>query len=380
MKTKLLSIMLALSMAVTMLAACQRGSEKETSQLMEFVDTTPYAYFTEILQKEEGEDFVILNLTDVQMTPDEWKKDSVQYKGLKYNVDELIKRNSPDLITVSGDIAQDPKSASEFRLFADFIDGYGIPWAPVWGNHDYKCGNDGDFEEAFELVDEASFIFDSYEYCIFEKGPIPQGNGNYLIGIEENGRIVEAIFMVDCLDLGTCGALGNQITIPFLYGTETLPHIEWYKEAVAAITELGCNDSLIITHVPIECYYNAIDAAYKNRDVTLEESYTDEPWNPGYEDSFGVIQEGPTGVSFDDKFFEAIKEMNGHTKNVLVGHDHINNFSIEYEGIRLTYSLKTGIGNYYNPEMIGGTVLKVNSEGIYDLCHDYVDMSDFINQ
>lgn len=374
---RLISLLLTTVLSLPVLAACQTEPRPE---LVEFIDTSPYSYFTEVLQKEEGEDFVILNLTDVQMMPIQWNQDLVWYQGLKYTVDELIVRVSPDLITVSGDITQDPESAEEFRLFADFIDAYGIPWAPVWGNHDYKCGNLGDFETAFQIVDEASEIFTSYEHCIFEKGPIPQGNGNYVIGIEENGKVVEAIFMVDCLDMGTCGALGSAITIPFLYGTETLPHVDWYKEVVSAITELGCNDSMIITHVPLDCYTDAINAAYKNKDATLEESYTDEPWNPGYEDSFGVFREGPTGDSFNDGFLEAIKEMNGHTKHILVGHDHINNFSIKYEGVRLTFSLKTGIGNYYAPELVGGTVMKVNSEGIYDLYHEYVDVSEFIVQ
>ena len=177
--------------------------------------------------------------------------------------------------------------------------------------------------------------------------------------------------MMDCLDRGLCGTLGNEVIIPMLYEQETLPHLDWYKESIAKLKELGCTDSTLITHIPLDCYSDAIEAAYKNPECTLEESYTDEPWNEGYEDSFGVWGEGPTGISFDDLFFEAIQEAGNHTKHVLVGHDHYNNFSIDYEGIRLTYAMKTGPGSSYINDLRGCTVIKVGSEGVSELYHEY---------
>ena len=49
---------------------------------------------------------------------------------------------------------------------------------------------------------------------------------------------------------------------------------------------------------------------------------------------------------------------------MLAGHDHKNNFSINYKGIRLSYGLKTGYGSYYDRQLVGGTLLTVTDSGI----------------
>ncbi len=352
---RIICVFLVLAMALAVFAGCS-DLEKESQGI-----------FSRILKKEKGEDFVILNMGDPQFIPEQWAENSSTYKSLKFTMDALVEKLDPDLITVTGDIMQMPESDDEIRHFADFMESYGIPWAPVWGNHDYSCGNEG----GIARLKANAQVLSEYENCLFKQGPIDEASGNYIIGIREGNRLVEAIFMMDCLDMGVCGTLGNSVTIPMLYNQETLPHLDWYKDSLEIIKSLGCTDSTLMTHIPLECYNDAIKAAYKNPECTLEESYTAEPWNEGYEDSFGIWQEGPTGISFDDKFFETIKETGTHTKHVLVGHDHLNNFSINYEGIQLTYTMKTGSGNEYQNELRGCTVIKVGSEGVTELYHEY---------
>jgi len=55
-----------------------------------------------------------------------------------------------------------------------------------------------------------------------------------------------------------------------------------------------------------------------------------------------------------------------------VGHDHNNNWIIRHRGIRFVFSLKTGPGCYWEPELNGGTVIKITSNGIGDIYHEYV--------
>ena len=57
----------------------------------------------------------------------------------------------------------------------------------------------------------------------------------------------------------------------------------------------------------------------------------------------------------------------GSTKNVIVGHDHLNNFSINYQGIRLTYGMASSSVGL--KKKVGGTLLTINDEGKADLCH-----------
>ena len=67
-----------------------------------------------------------------------------------------------------------------------------------------------------------------------------------------------------------------------------------------------------------------------------------------------------------------------HTRHVIAGHEHINNFSIPYEGIRLTYGTKLGMGCYWDADLNGGTVLTVTEQGVQELRHEYVDVSHLL--
>ena len=64
----------------------------------------------------------------------------------------------------------------------------------------------------------------------------------------------------------------------------------------------------------------------------------------------------------DNGFFAMIKAL-GSTRNVICGHDHTNCASIIYEGVRLTFALKTGDRCYWKEGLSGGTVIRVDDEG-----------------
>ena len=65
----------------------------------------------------------------------------------------------------------------------------------------------------------------------------------------------------------------------------------------------------------------------------------------------------------------------GLTRHVFVGHDHVNNSSISYQGVRLTYITKC-VGDYADPDFNGGTVVRITENGIADIFHDYVNIRD----
>ncbi len=49
--------------------------------------------------------------------------------------------------------------------------------------------------------------------------------------------------------------------------------------------------------------------------------------------------------------FDVFKKTDS-TKYVFAAHDHLNNFSVDYEGIRLTYTMKTGDRCSYLPNQM----------------------------
>lgn len=78
---------------------------------------------------------------------------------------------------------------------------------------------------------------------------------------------------------------------------------------------------------------------------------------------FGEKRETVCCPSVNSGFFQVIKDLDS-TKNVIVGHDHINCYSVLYEGVRLTYGLKTGDRCYANDDLNGGTLLTITDNGV----------------
>ena len=66
----------------------------------------------------------------------------------------------------------------------------------------------------------------------------------------------------------------------------------------------------------------------------------------------------------DDKFVPEATAIG--IKDFVCGHDHENNFTINYLGARFTYCVKTGQTVYYHEEeninLNGATIFKISSE------------------
>ncbi|MBE6540948.1 MAG: hypothetical protein E7672_00655 [Ruminococcaceae bacterium] len=323
------------------------------------------------LKKDPARDYKILNLTDTQMRNDDWEEDRVRRKVLDYTVEELVKRTSPDLITISGDIAGVGRIPS-YTMFADLMESFGIPWAPVWGNHDI---------DEVENMDKVADLFLSYPHCIFEKGEREMGHGNYIISIEENGTPVHALFMMDSHDGGGFWAPdGSRV-----HGSDKLwdNQLYWLAEQNEMLRSRGCRDTSLHIHQPIRAYKHAWEAAFREgfdrREISVEDTYTGECWRDGYKDSFGVCREGVSCHPLEDGVLEALID-GGTTRHVFCGHDHCNNFSIKYHGVRLTYNMKTGCGSAWKEDTNGGTLITVGSDGIKDVRHEYIDVSHLVEE
>lgn len=309
------------------------------------------------LEKKPGKDFVLLNLADIQLNAD----GSYGHAGDLYKqiVNSLVEELDPDLITLSGDNAWDFMAYLEL---VKYIDSLNIPWAAVMGNHDGQ-GLANEFCAAYYLANAKN--------SLFKYGPKDMGYGNYIINVTENGKIIHTIFMMDTHSNAKDTEAGKINYAPD--GKNDYDHLwanqlEWYKWAVNGITASAGHtvESTVITHIP----------CYEYRTAFAEAQYdeaTDSFINPEYTNtSYGHIEEGIYSAEGNNGFFALCKEL-GSTKNMIAGHDHINNFSILYQGIRLSYSLKCGSGCYWNPKMSGGSTITINSDGVGTFAHHYTN-------
>jgi len=322
------------------------------------------------LTNNSERDFCLLNLTDPQLKTEEWNENSKTGNIFKKTVETLIERVSPDLITLSGDLSYADDFAS-YKKFADYFDSFKIPWTCCFGNHDNQ---DGD-EAMQKVIDE----YMKHEFFVFEKCDSSLGNSNTVILIEKNGKSAEGVILMDTHDrvpykTDSCGK--NQA-----WGYLTPKQLIWYEESVLKLKELGCNDTILITHIPINAYILAANAAFKNpvpdKSVKLSDSYGPDIWNDGYEDSYGVLHEPISAYPEDEGAFDLIRKL-GSTKNIVCGHNHINNWVVKYDGVRFIFGTKTGSGSYWEPEINGGTVLNINENGVVSVKHEYIDVSNIL--
>lgn len=318
-----------------------RSSELASSYVGEVSDEVWGGEFTYddmvTVKKEQGKDFVILNLTDLHFGDYDYRRFTAL--GVILTAKQLVRKIQPDLITVSGDIVCTDSTVYSVKRFTDLMESFGVPWAPVFGNHDDEGNCDLNY-----LAD----IMLKSPHCHLRKGPASMGVGNYVVGVtEEDGsggeRIVEALVMMD-----SHHAACNE------------EQVAWFAWAADGVNRLSGGNAEITTmlHIPLAQYQFGCDEKWDSEKNT---------WKPdsGAVGTYGekiCCARDADGNPVDNGLFGAIKNAGG--KYVFCGHEHLNNFSFLYDGVRLTYMMKIGIASGFSPLLNGGTKIVVGDSGI----------------
>jgi 3',5'-cyclic AMP phosphodiesterase CpdA len=274
----------------------------------------------EIHTMQTDGEFRILQLTDIQLDMPFQSR-----KTLERVIDTLIEENDPDLIVLTGDNVAGPFSHFYVDYVIELMDSYKIPWAPVFGNHDREL-NANLYYQAEK--------YEASEYCLFKEGPSDiHGVGNYVINIMNRSTPIYTLFMMDSNGNRDYVVDGETVdNIDYIYPDQ----IEWYEDNVSGISAINGTavPSMAFFHIPLMEYKTAYDLAIDGSDeATLLGGERRENECPPLEN---------TG------FFDSMK-ING-TTHVFVGHDHINDYTVLYQGIYLTYGVKTGNFSYHEKD------------------------------
>ena len=244
------------------------------------------------IQKPKDRDFIILNLTDIHADNCDWSPDHKHNAPLVTTIRQTIERVKPDLITLSGDYAWAGQNESYVHL-GKLIEEYNTPWTLVWGNHDQERG--------YELLDGVVESLQQFEHLIYENGPKELGRGNFVIAICEGEKIIEGLIMMDTHNrVKFINKDGNE---DWGWGKVFPNQIEWYRENVCKLTDLGCKETMVITHQPIYAYKLAIKNALKDgidiKSISVADALKGEHFKDGYDTSFGINYEDVLTDNFD---------------------------------------------------------------------------------
>lgn len=321
-------------------------------------------------------DFVILQLTDVHIGGGSFSsnKDKLALNAIS----ELVNTAKPDLIIVTGDIAYPvPFASGSFnnlnptKVFANLMESLGVYWAVAFGNHDTEVYSYYNREELskYYLSEEINYAQNKNAHCLFQTGPTDKidGYGNYFINVKNSqGLITQSLVMID----SHAYIEGDYFGIKWRYDNIHQNQIDWYSAEITKLDQqnkaIDANypmiKSLAFFHIPLEEYLTAW------REYTQNDNQDTE--NVKYK--YGVAGESGKIVycgTYEDEMFETMKEL-GSTQGMFVGHDHLNNFSIEYKGIRLTYGMSIDYLAYSGiseqTEQRGGLVITTSNDSTFD--------------
>lgn len=290
-------------------------------------------------------------------------------------VSAMVSYEKPDLVILTGDqvfpvpfYSLNNNNQRAFKAIAAMFESLGVYWTAAFGNHDSEVYSSNTRKGVSSL-----YANEDLKYCLFRNnysGSIT-GECNQIINFyHTNGLINKTIYIVDSNDYQNrllCGLDGK-------YDNVHQNQIEWYEENVQernaynqnVLSSIGDEivnkenylpaQSFVFLHIPLYEYKEAIDL-YKNNDSSVIYN-------------FGVVGEDVACSNKKDNFFSSMVKYNS-TKGVFCGHDHINNISLKYKGIDLTYGMSIDYLAYRNISKYGlqrgCTILKLNEDATYQI-------------
>lgn len=310
--------------------------------------------------------FVIAQISDLHWSNATNVKQSEDY--LTALISEIKQEKGQiDLLVFTGDQFM-LASKDTVCTFTKMMERIQIPYATVWGNHD------------FENTYTKSWIQDHFRdapYSIYQAVDHDNvyGESNYIINLTANGKKDgEVKYQLAMLDSG--GQLIDQrFSLGAGYDYIREDQVEWWKaehdQAGSAVP------TIMYYHIHQESMVKAYEAYEKDPSAYKAKYYKLEGW-------------GGNKLGYDN-LFETAK--NNNVKAMFMGHCHANDFTIDYEGVTLGFGVKTGPELYYGKisqekshevgldqafDLQGSSVVTLNGSS-FELEHCYFNKTEGAN-
>ena len=319
-----------------------------------------------------NEDFTVLQLTDLHIGGGilSYKKDKLALRA----VASMITEQKPNLVVITGDIAfplvhysGTGNNKSAHKIVAEMMEALQMYWVPVFGNHDTEIYSKFNREKIGDFYES-----DSYPHCLFKKGERNlDGCGNSLIPIKNDADIiVQSLVFLD----SHAYTDDNKFGLYRKYDCIKENQVKWYKNEMENAIQHNQNivtnmdtehktklqnkyckgNSLVFFHIPIQEYQDAYeDYLNKSPDATL------------FYGQYGEKNHAVHHPVQHDALFETASLLKGHI-GFFCGHDHLNNASILYKDIRLTFGYSIDYLVYF----------RIHKYGLYRGCTNITIKTD----
>lgn len=300
--------------------------------------------YSDRLQFNQNKTFKIVQFTDMHINADGIKS-IAPLRMLK----EVITSEQPDLVVFTGDIITEKPIIKGWDKLLGIMENFNIPYAVVPGNHDD--------EQDVKRDSIASYVSNFPHSLMVAKTDGVFGNGNYFVRIKGSEDTLTK-FMLWFFD---SNAYSRDTNING-YGWIDQTQISWYKKESAFLSAENHHapyPSLAFFHIPLPEYRTAFN------NNTLQRT--------------GERKENECSPEFNSGMYAAMIE-SGDIFGVFCGHDHDNNYVVNYGGIALSYGRFSGGNNIYHHIERGARVIELTEGDKKFTSWEHLENGDIINR
>ncbi len=321
--------------------------------------------------REDGT-FRILHLSDIHEVSPEMDDD--EDRSIPENcsietinvIEKCLEYAKPDLVVFGGDnisgfweeFTYDYMEETILKIIEPIVR-RNIPLAIVFGNHDAEA------EYVVPALAKENQItiysrYPNFRGCYNEADVFGCGNCSLPIFSGDGKRIAKNIWLIDSNDY-----IRDENFKQVEHGGYSDIHqsqIDWYESKAEKLRELNNGkpvDSILFQHIPVNQEYDLLEEVADGTENSIErdgkhyaikkENYIE-----------GKLRENPCPPNSDRKQFESWKKT-GDVFAAFFGHDHVNTFVTELDGIKLIQTLGAGYHTYGNER--GGRLIVLHEDG-----------------
>ena len=312
-----------------------------------------------VVEVAANKDPVVLQLTDTQIIDaaqarpgrggvdhNFWATDKMAERCYNY-ISEVVNATNPDLIILTGDVVygEFDDNGTALVKFINFMEGFQIPWAPIFGNHENESLKGADWQ--CEQLENA-------QYCLFEQKTLT-GNGNYSVAIAQGEEVKRVFYM---LDTNGCGGASNASMANGHTKKEVglaQDQINWYTEEITALKAVAPDVKISFAYHIQAAIFGEAYAKYGFNQGVLQQDINIDMRADAAASDFGFIgrqMKNPWDEDFS--IFNGMKDLGADS--IFVGHEHCNSASVVYEGVRFQFGQKSSEYDRFNYINVDGTI------------------------